>query len=203
MNSFPDDIEYLFVSYGGVGTSFMLRFFFNYKKTNDPYDRDSLKHLAKPPDDLPSGVKVIYIYGDPKLAVISLFRRNFQETHSHKLLNGLGKKQSPIAKELTIEEYAAKRVDLFNFREHFFNWYRADLQNPVLFLRYETLFNHLDFLFEFMDMPNFAQDYFPQKKKRESVDLVLSEEIHQNLDKIYSPFADELNKLKPLVSCQV
>lgn len=178
----------------------MLRFFFNYKKTNDPYDRDSLKHLAKPHDDLPSRVKVIYMYGDPKLAAISLFRRNFHNPHSQKLLNSLGKKQPSIAKEMTIEEYAANGVDLFYFREHFFNWYRADLQNPVLFLRYETLFDHLDFLFEFMDMPNFAQDYFPKKKKRESANLMLSEDIHRNLDKIYSPFADELNKLKPLES---
>ena len=43
------DIEVCVISAGGVGTTFLMEFLSKYKKLNNPYDYDDIKHLPLPP----------------------------------------------------------------------------------------------------------------------------------------------------------
>ena len=107
---------------------------------------------------------------------------------------------SPIPPSMTLEEYAAEGIDRFRFREHFFNWYHSSVANPILFVRYETLFNNLSTISEFLELPSSFIDEFPKKKKRKSVHNDVSNETLQQLEKIYGEFKNELEKI-PDIKC--
>lgn len=76
------NIEVLIVSSGGVGTTFLMEEIKRYKTTNDPDNKDGYKHLPIPPISQNPNLKVVYLFGDPVLACISLFRRKYQYAQS-------------------------------------------------------------------------------------------------------------------------
>jgi hypothetical protein len=81
--------EILYIaSAGGAGTTFLIEWLAQFTDTNDPYDRDRLKHIRLPLSNShlaewkvggnPAPVKVrkaLYIFGNPEEACISHFRR--------------------------------------------------------------------------------------------------------------------------------
>jgi len=69
--------DVLVSSFGGVGTTFLMKFLNQNLSVNCPNDRDHLKHALYPPISPSPNLKAIYVFGDPIEAAISLFRRNF------------------------------------------------------------------------------------------------------------------------------
>ncbi len=192
----PGNTEVVVVSYGGVGTTFLLRFLARYMKTNSPDDADNFKHSVIPPVCTNTSLKYLYVYGNPQLAAISLFRRNYHHDQSKKLQRWTNKTISPIPEKMTLQEYAALGVDKFNFRHNFFNWYDKYLPAcPVMFIRYETIFDNVEAILEFLELPKESIDRFPKSKKRSSsIDDIPTETLNQ-LDQMYGGFSDELAKL--------
>lgn len=194
----PNEIDLAIVSYGGVGTSFLLHFFSQYLKTNDPIDRDYFKHSPLPPISFNSNVKFIYIYGNPQMAAASLFRRNLQTLQSIKLQRW-DQNIVPIPSEMTLQEYASLGVDRFCFENHFFNWYDKYLTGiPTLFVRYETLFDNIRQLLEFADIPGNSINKFPKKKCRKSTREEISAKTLNLLDQMYGDFANKLEKINDI-----
>ena len=72
----PKEIEVVICSYGGVGTTSFMYFIKNFKKINHPDNIGGLKHLPIPPKSSNKYLKYIYIYGDPRLAAISLLKED-------------------------------------------------------------------------------------------------------------------------------
>ncbi len=192
----PGNTEVVVVSYGGVGTTFLLRYLAQYMKTNDPDDADGFKHLVIPPVSLNPNLKFVYVYGNPQLAAISLFRRNFQHSQSIKLQKWNKKTTSPIPKEMTLQEYASLGVDKFNFRNNFYNWYEKYLSTyPTMFIRYENIFDNVGAIIDFLDLPKECIDSFPKNKNRNSSISDIPAETLKQLEHMYGGFSDELAKL--------
>jgi len=199
----PKKLDLIIVSYGGVGTSFLLDFFSKYKQTNHKFDLDGFKHSSLPPISFNLDVKFIYVYGNPQMAAASLFRREFHRAQSAKLQ----KWKYPIRlipKGMTLHEYALLGRDKFYFEDHFFNWYERHLTAiPTLFVRYETIFDNVHSLLEFANIPDSAVHDFPKKKKRESRRETISTETMKLLDKMYGSFASKLEKIDDIeVRCK-
>ena len=193
----PREKELIVTSFGGVGTSFVLRFLSNYRNTNNPADKDGFKHLPIPPISFNRNIKFVYIFGNPKAAAISLFKRNYHYYQSKKLQRYKGNSISPIPQDMTLEEYAALLEDKFLFRDHFFNWYSDTYRvHPTIFIRYETIFENVRPLCSFLELPDDAVDNFPKKRERSSSEIELPFETSMLLDKIYGNFSAELGKVR-------
>lgn len=190
----PEHLELVVSSFGGVGTSFLIRFLSRYKRVNPANDKGSLKHHYVPPTSAHPSQKFIYVFGNPVHATISLFRRNFHRLQSIKIQKA-SNLNSPIPLEMTLEEYASQGVDRFGFRDHFFNWYKADCMNPILFVRYETLHDNLQQIFDYAGIPKSAYGKFPEKIERKSLQTDISEQTIEQLNQIYEDFLNDLEKI--------
>lgn len=191
----PRDIDVVVTSFGGAGTTFLLKFLSQYKKTNHPYDTDGYKHLPLPPISFNKNIKFVYLYADPQLAVISLFRRKYQHPQSKKLQRWCAQDISPVPEEMSLHKYASMGIDKFHFRNHFYNWYDRYLAHPTIFLRYETLFDNIEPLIEFLGIPKAYTSAFPTKKSRTSSKGDISSETLKLINRIYGDFSGELAKL--------
>lgn len=192
----PGDTEVVVVSYGGVGTTFLLRFLAQYMKTNDPDDSDGFKHSTLPLVSFNPKVKFIYVYGNPQLAATSLFRRSYHHDQSIKLQKWSSHTTSPIPKEMTLQEYASEGIDKFNFSNNFYNWYDKYLSSyPTMFVRYESIFDNIEAILDFLDLPKECIENFPKSKNRSSSIQDIPVETLGQLDNMYGDFSDQLEKL--------
>lgn len=191
----PKDIEVVVASYGGVGTTFFLDFVSQFKKTNDPQDEDKIKHLVIPPVSFNKNVRFVYIYGNPVEAVPSLFGRGMANFQSKKLQRDQQIINEPIPLDATLEEYAIAGVDKFQFRKHFYNWYRDCLMHPTLFIRYEKIWDHKEEIFRFLGLPMSELENFPEKKQRRSKLDDLPQPVLEGLIDMYGDFAKELDEI--------
>jgi len=191
----PNGIEVIVASFGGVGTSFLIDFLSKHRKTNQFADYDGLKHSALPPISFNKKIKLVYIYGDPQLAAISLFRRDYQHYQSAKLQKFTNGKKDIIPLGTSLQEYAADGIDKFKFREHFYNWYDEHLVHPTFFVKYEKIFDVVEPLLEFLEIPKEYISDFPQKKKRNSSIESIPEETQKNISAMYDKFRNELSEI--------
>jgi len=188
------EVDVLIVSAGGVGTTFLLKAIGQYKKTNHVSNDDGFKHITIPPITSNRNLKVIYVFGNPITATMSLFRRNFHHTQSYKMQQYLPKGYR-VKMETSLEEYAAKGEDGFYFWRHFNNWWAQYLVYPTLFLRYETLFEHVNQIANFLELPESFVNDFPAKKIRNSQVGNLDKATLNNLEKIYGGLQADFDRL--------
>lgn len=82
-----DDLEFLVVSPGGVGTTFLMKYLAGMLDINDPEDADHLKHWHKPPSGqaLADAPRMLFVTGDPDVIVASIARRGWLRHQSAKL----------------------------------------------------------------------------------------------------------------------
>ena len=193
----PKNVEIVVASFGGVGTTFLMNYIAKYKNTNFSCDRDLIKHSPIPPISYNKHIRFLYIYGDPILATISLFRRGYHLWQSEKLTR-YNHNYSAISQATTLEKYASSKIDRFKFETHFHNWYETYLVHPTMFIRYESIFDNIEPLIDFLELPKIAIHDFPKKKKRKSLSIEVSDEILRNLQEIYGSFSDELKSLKDI-----
>jgi hypothetical protein len=191
----PRRIEVLVASFGGVGTTFLTDFIARWRTTNNRDDLDGFKHLAIPPVSFNPRVRFVYVFGDPVVATISLFRRGFQIEQSRKLLLAADRSHTPLTPQITLADYAAAGVDRLHFADHVRNWYDRYLLHPTLFLRYETLWEHRDHLVRFLGLPSAARDAFPPRSERQSHPDDPPAAVRANLERMYHGVADELARI--------
>ena len=189
----PKEIDVLICSTGGVGTTILMKHISNYKVTNNINDKDRFKHLVFPPLSYNQNIKYVYIFGYPIESVISLFSRNSHHWHSSKLLSFNNSVKS-IGQNTTIEEYARERTDRFLFSEHFNNWLTLSKFYPTLFLKYGKIWENLEILYDFLEIPLEEIKSFPEQKKRSSEISSLDKETQNGLKKIYGVFEQYINE---------
>jgi hypothetical protein len=188
----PKNIDVLVASYGGVGTTFLTNFISKYKRTNHPYDDDGFKHLPIPPISFNPNIRFVYVVGDPIMAVISLFRRNYHYMQSRKLQRFQTSSLSPIALNMSLKEYVSSEIDLLLLRSHFFNWYEKFLVHPTMFIQYERIWDNVEQLISFLELPKSSIKEFPEKKERCSNPNEQPQEVIRGLYKMYGAFIEEL-----------
>jgi|GEM_PF-61610 len=186
-------LDVIICSSGGVGTSFFMDFVQKYKYINSPSDIDGLKHLDQPPTGkTKQNFKALYIFGDPLNAVVSLFRRNYQQPHSCKLLaNYLD--IEPIARYCSLEEYVNEGIDRLKLEQHFDNWSNAQVNYPIMLVKYETMWEHLPEIFDFLEIPTSEiEELEKERKERESDWIKLPEETKDKLSAMYGKFSEKV-----------
>lgn len=190
--SLPNTIDVVVVSYGGVGTTLLMKHLARFRKLNDPDDTDGWKHLTVPPVTRRRDVRFIYVFGDPVDAAVSLFRRDYQRWQSMKLQRFHPHPPGPIAPSVSLAEYASLGVDRFQFERHFDNWSARYLVRPTLFLRYEKMWEQLDQVAEFLALPPGAFDDFPPQRPRQASVQQIDETTRAQLNAMYGALSARL-----------
>ncbi|WP_309399510.1 hypothetical protein [Cerasicoccus maritimus] len=164
------NLDAVVTSFGGVATTTFIDFLRQKIVTNCPGNSDLYKHTAQPPVSNNPYFRAIYIFGDPTLATISLFNRNFHQHHSQIMQANFGQ-TSFIHEAQTLDAYLQQGDDRFNFRRHFDLWRNSDCWYPRLILRYEVLWDRLDEIANFLSIPasTFA-DFPPQQARGSAID---------------------------------
>lgn len=184
------NLDLIVSSYGGVGTSFLMHFFNEHLKLNDPHNTDGLKHAGVPPLTLKRRLRALYLYDDPRLATLSLFRRGYHHAHSRSM--GV---PDPVRPEENLEAYLSHGMDRFALGQHFHAWRDQPRPYPILFLRSTALWQHLPELMTYLGLSSELASQFPAQKKRESHLDTLPEATLARLDQLYGPLCQELNAL--------
>lgn len=190
----PAGIEFAFASGGGVATSMLGEFFARRHKVNTPSDEDGLKHMPMSPISFNPDFRYVFVFGDPVAATVSLFRRDYHSLQSRKLQRGY-RPYRHIPRTMTLDEYARQGEDLLGFERQFLNYYERHLIHPTLFLRYDTLWDNLGTLREFLGISVEEMKEFPAKAARKSEELNVPLETLEKLGQMYRPFQQRLGEL--------
>jgi NDP-sugar pyrophosphorylase family protein len=84
--------------------------------------------------------------------------------------------------------------DIFKFENHFDNWLKGS-DYPIMFVRYEAIWENLDKILEYSEVPNDYWETFPEKKQRESKVSSLPKQFQQGIKEIYSDFSERVEKI--------
>ncbi|MEM6769337.1 MAG: hypothetical protein AAF597_02035 [Bacteroidota bacterium] len=187
-------LDVLVVSSGGVGTTFLMRAIGKHLRLNDPDNKDGLKHLPIPPLLRIPTPKAIYVFGDPELACLSLFRRQYHHTQST-ITQHFYPREYIVPFSDDIEAYLAQPKEGFFFRRHFSNWRNLPTAYPVLFLRYESIHDQLPLIAQYLGLGEAFIADFPPRQARNSTLETLDPLLRTKLSERYGTFRDELKAL--------
>lgn len=136
-------LDVLVIGAGGNGQTYFMEFLqANGIKTNKLDDSDKLKHMVTPnlikADNSIS--KCIFIYNKPYEAIQSHYRREWHFIQLKKLGNPYQFKENQID---NLDKYnklvIQNKFDLFGIEYQFFNWHKAKLDFPILFLDFNEI----------------------------------------------------------------
>jgi len=190
---YPYKFHYLVSSFGGVGNSMWIKFlnpdYTTY--TNHMHYHLELKHVSYPPEFLPENIKTLYLFGNPMNSVISIFNRNLQHIHYRNIFNKVLKPQN-----MTFEYFLDQGVDIFHLEQHFQNWMNDNNEArnyPIILIKYETMWDNLEYIFDFLGLEKKRISEFPDKKERKSDWRNQPKKIREKLLKIYTPLLSKIN----------
>ena len=188
-----NEFKFLINSYGGSFTSALIKYlnpkYENY--TNHMWYHLELKHKISPPVDISHNFKAIYIYGDPRDALISIYSRKLQNIH---YLNTFQKKKK-LPK--TIEAFLDDEVDYFKFLEHHINWTKKSYCKrnfEILVIDYRKIWNYKKEILDFLELPNEMLHAFPKKMERKSSYKKLSSNYQKKINLIFKKLLNIIEK---------
>jgi hypothetical protein len=131
-------------------------------------------------------------YADRCGALDWLEERKAERAHAEQLVNDLA---NEAYRDLA--DYASKGKDLFRRYEQLDNWTRG-ASYPILLVRYEALWNKLDKVLEFLQLPVEHRSRFPKRKPRETDFQGLDPALVSGLMDIYGELAHRVSGLRGL-----
>jgi len=185
-------MEFQIFSYGGSGVKFLTNFLL------DHIDFECIGFTPVNPHMLPDKTclkydKILYIYVDPRDAVLSFFRRS--ETDDKWWMNrhlfNLGIRKM-LPKDIEFDEYI-RRGDVFKLRKHFTKWLAFKHPN-IAFVKYEDLFNNTRQILTFLGIDQkYCNDLKSLICKRNSDYRIYSEETQAVLYETYGELIELQN----------
>jgi hypothetical protein len=204
--------RFLVATYGGAGSKTLVRGILNQPPPGaSPINlvRRHHTHQRVPFPAVPEGKKVIYVYGDPAHSIASFFRRAANEDpddphprHANFLVRHCRNLQGDLARitaDYSLEEFLRGDGDPFDLAEHFHSWFRATVPYPILFVRYEALWEHVEEIFDFVGIPRAEAARFPEKRQNYVERNRKYDEPLARLRLKYAPFIAELERLPPIL----
>ncbi len=95
------------------------------------------------------------------------------------------------------DDYLDRGVDQLRREEQMAAWQKGAPAYPVMLMRYETLWNHLDELFDFLEVPGAHREEFPPRRARQSsldtLDPARRDELRAMHAGLSTRVADELD----------
>jgi len=147
------------VSMGGVGSTALAR------HIGSIADKTVKEHAYSPcMYDGTRNLRLGYMFGNPYNAVLSVFRRNFQQMHA-KAMHADSPTLPPDLRGVTLEAYLEKGIDAFSIERQFDNWVsQPHSRHPTLLIKYESLANNIDDVLAFFGV----KDAFGVKERQSS-----------------------------------
>lgn len=180
--------QYAMCSMGGVGSTALAR------HVNSISDKTIREHAYTPSVyDQDKGIRLGYMYGNPYDAVLSVFRRDFQDMHS-KAMNINSPTPYKSLKGVSIEQYAEEAVDHFNIQRQFDNWTNpATVKHPTILIKYEGLGDSIEKILAF-----FESDKPFEVRSRNSAWMKESPQVIDGLQKMYGSLAQQIEEMPPV-----
>lgn len=155
------------------------------------------KHLRRPPTvaEVPDGFRVVYPVGDPRDAVLSIFRRGIQGGHWSGLtvVEDHDEPPRPPASLETFETFMAAGVDEFDLEGHLDAWWDHPPGYPVMFLRFDLIEEAWDDLVEFVGLPSSVAPI--RYESRQSDWRSADPDVRTFLDRLYGGLAARIEAL--------
>ena len=200
------------ISYGGVGSKALVRWL---SQATDPVRRSRAHtHRRIPPPRVGAADRLVYVFGDPREAVLSIFNRRIARHERHGFEpdgSTLGRADfaichainleadpRPMTEAWDLETYLDHGVDLFRLQEHFDFWRYADGEYPILFVRYETLDRTAPALAKALGLERPPFEFSKRTSRLGDLDA----DLRRKLDALYGDFAGELAALPDLFEVQ-
>lgn len=198
------------VSPGGVGSKMICKWL--EPDGNVALWTDMHSHRRLPPPRANENQRFIYVFGDPRDAVLSLFNRRIARTQLHGFTPAPGAanrradnfvqrhganlqaEASLIDPEWDLEAYLDNGCDLLRLEEHFDFWFYGDQPYPVSFVRYEHLAHAWRALADELGLQRTAPDIKPRGSNWRALPVP----VRDKLDALYGPFAARLSGLPAL-----
>lgn len=175
-------------SIGGVGSTALAR---HIGSVADKTDRE---HAYSPVVyDEECNVRLGYLYGNPYNAVISVFRRNYQDMHARAM--NAGSATTPASLQgVSIEAYLERGVDEFKLERQFNNWvHTSNPRHPMILIKYEHLAGHIDEVLKF-----FGCRYAFQVRQRSSSWQEQPAHIREGLIRMYGGLCAKIDDMPPI-----
>jgi hypothetical protein len=199
-------LRILVSSFGGVGSKCLVKGLL--QTQDEALLGPSHTHLRAPPEKRAlDGRTMIYMFGDPYNALISFFKRRIKRTAAHgfkgferegdifwalKHCRNIGGNHEAMKPEWDLAAYLDNGVDLLKMEEHYDNWVNAKTDYPILFVRYETMWDHLREICNFVGLPESVIAAFPGQEARGSRWEDEPEATMANLKKVYGRLHDKI-----------
>jgi hypothetical protein len=167
------------------------------------------KHLRIPPrpDDVPPGFRVLYLFGDPRNALVSIFRRGLQEfayrwlhfREDDDIVEWLRKElPAEVRQRLSsLDAFLEAGVDEFQIEDHLDRWLeREHSRYPVLFVRFESLSDTWPSVRDFVGLGS----HYPclELRARSSDWTALPPTQRNQIDALYGGLARRMEALPPI-----
>ncbi|MFM8973390.1 MAG: hypothetical protein ACKOOG_12315 [Actinomycetota bacterium] len=152
------------------------------------------KHQSRPPDPetVPVGFRVLFPISDPRDAVVSIFRRNFQGGHYRGMrLRAPGPEAE--ARLASLDAFLAGGRDEFGFGDQFRAWHDGAPGYPVAFVRTSALGDVWDEVRRFAGLGATVPPFVWRPRASSWRELPAAE--RSRVDAIYGPLAAELDAL--------
>lgn len=192
-----DKINHLvqLTTFGGTGSSALSSYLRSHGvKLPETPGEAPFKHQRVPPAkmDVPAGFKAIYLYSDPRNAMLSIFRRGAIWEHYRGLF---GRKPDAATADLIsdVSRFLLERSDAFDLLGHVDNWLLAGKGYPVMFLDFEALPEAWDALRSFLELPE-RVECMPLIERNCAWEN-LSAESQRAISEIYEPVIARLAEL--------
>ncbi len=154
------------------------------------------KHRRQAPTaaEVPDGFRVLYLIGDPRDAVLSIFRRDLQVGH-YGALHGHAPDAEAAARLENLESFATAGIDDFALADHVDGWLHHPDGYPVLFVRYDRLTEAWGDMNAFVGLPR-DHAFLPQRTRRSDRRAVPAV-LKQQLDAMYGALAQRIEAMPP------
>lgn len=163
-------------------------------KSNDKY---LLKENSFGRTDLNYGKieKAMFIFDDPINIVPSLFNRKIATGHAIAVSGKRPTHNNDINKFLDIKQ------DSFELGKQFNNWSNKNnkFEYKRLLVKFNSLWENLDLIFNFLEIPESEQKKFPPKRPRKSSFDKLSTDQQSNLNYIYKDLSKTIKNYPDLI----
>lgn len=158
-----------------------------------------------------SADRVIFIYGDPRDAVLSFFERRYSNHERHGFKNNPGLSEESWAyrhckniggdfekfcPHMGLQDYLRLGCDYFRLCEFITNWLDAEgLSCPIIFIRYETMWKNLDSIAKLLSLDEIFSSKFPAKVPRRSSHCDLDLHDRSRINQILAPAIKVIDQL--------
>lgn len=140
---------------------------------------------------VPNNFRAIYVVGDPREAVLSVFRRNYQHWHIQHMDGEISKWNF----DWDLDEFLSQQKDYFKYERHFENWKNAKRKYPILIVKFDSIWENLEELIDFAGLPKQVINKFPARKERSIKWKEVNIETKNDIEFLYGKLAMKIQSM--------